>query len=154
MGPGGLRVVSAWVLEFVLILIVFVFAAARIVTDAGNILSGTMPGPGEFEHRYATHPWLAYAHILPGVVYLALAPLQLWRGFRMRHLRWHRRIGRVALASGTTAGVFAIAFGLFLSFGRALEASASVLFGAYFVTALALAFRSIRGGDAYHTDAG
>jgi len=121
--------------------------AIRLATDVPNIVSGSIPPADSFEHRYARYPWLAYAHILPGVVYLVLAPIQLWRGFRDRHLRWHRRIGRVTLVAGLTAGVFAIGFGAFLSFGGLLEASASTLFGAWFVMSLLVAYRFIRRGN-------
>jgi uncharacterized membrane protein YozB (DUF420 family) len=138
---------SIWVVVPVLVLIVLVFAGIRLATDVPNVLSGRVPDPEAFEHRYARYPWLAYAHILPGVVYLSLAPIQLWRGFRNRHLRWHRRIGRVALIAGLLSGIFAIIFGWFLAWGGSLQASASVVFGAWFLFALTTAYRAIRRRD-------
>ena len=88
-----------------LLLVVLVFVVLRVVTDLPSIISGVLPPEGEFDYRYVRYPWIAYGHVLPGVVYLTLAPIQLWRGFRNRHLRWHRRIGRVALVAGLLAGV-------------------------------------------------
>jgi hypothetical protein len=41
-----------------------------------HLVDGAVPGPDAFEHRYVLHPVLAYLHIVPGVVYLVLAPLQ------------------------------------------------------------------------------
>ena len=140
---------TAWGLVFVLLLIVLVFAAIRLAVDVPNVMSGTIPDPSAFEHRYARYPWLAYAHILPGVGYLLLAPIQLWRGFRNRHLRWHRRIGRMTLALGLTSGVFAILFGFFQSFGGVLEATAAVTFGLWFIACLVHAYRSIRRRDVH-----
>ena len=139
-----------WGLLFVLVLVVLVFAGIRLAIDVPNLMSGTVPDPAEFDHRYARYPWLAYLHILPGVGYLLLAPIQLWRGFRNRNIRWHRRIGRVALTLGLTSGVFAILFGLFLSFGGPLEASAAVVFGVWFVTCLILAYRFIKRREVRH----
>jgi uncharacterized membrane protein YozB (DUF420 family) len=130
-----------------LVLIVLVFFTLRLVTDIPNIASGTLPDEQAFEHRYARYPWLAYGHIVPGVVYLVLAPIQLWRGFRDRHLRWHRRIGRVAITAGLMSGVFGIAFGLFFAFGGPSEAAAAVVFGTWFVTCLVTAYRAIRRRD-------
>ena len=75
------------------------------------------------------YPWLAYGHIAPSIVYLLLAPIQLWRSFRNRHLKWHRRIGRVAITAGLVSGISAALFGLLLSYGGALQASAAVVFG-------------------------
>ena len=136
-----------WIALVVLLLVVVVFFALRLVTDLPNILSGTVPDEESFEYRYATYPWLAYLHVVPGVIYLSLAPIQLWRGFRNRHLAWHRRIGRVALVAGLVSGVFAIAFGFFLSWGGTLQAAASVVFGVWFLFALVSAYRAIRRRD-------
>jgi uncharacterized membrane protein YozB (DUF420 family) len=136
-----------WGIVFLLIAIVLVFVWLRVVTDVPNVVAGTTPDPGSFEARYARYPWLAYAHIVPGVVYLGLAPIQLWRGFRDRHLHWHRRIGRVALTAGLLSGILGIVFGAFLSFGGPLQASASVVFGAWFVACLVIAYRAIRRRD-------
>ena len=41
-----------------------------------HLVGGAVPGPDAFEHRYVLHPVLVYLHIVPGVVYLVLAPLQ------------------------------------------------------------------------------
>jgi uncharacterized membrane protein YozB (DUF420 family) len=137
----------AWAAIGLLVAIMVTFIGIRLATDVPNVLSGTLPDESSFEHRYAAHAWLAYAHILPGAVYLGIAPIQLWRGFRNRHLPVHRRMGRVAIVAGLVSGIFAILFGLFLSFGGALQATASVLFGAWFVTALVTAYRAIRRRD-------
>jgi uncharacterized membrane protein len=131
----------------VLILIAVVAVGIRISIDWPNAAAGRIPSEDSFHRRYALHPVLAYAHILPGVIYLVGAPLQLSRRFRERRITLHRRIGRVVLPAGVTAGVFAIVFGTLFPFGGLSEASATVVFGAYFLTALVIAFIAIRGGD-------
>lgn len=136
-----------WATLLFLILIVLVFAGRRVVVDGPNVAAGTVPPTESFDHRYALHPVLAYAHILPASAYLVGAPFQLSRWFRSRHFTVHRRVGRILLPAGITAGVFAIIFGTLYPFGRLLEASATVVFGVYFVAALVTAFRAIRGGD-------
>lgn len=138
---------AAWGIVLGLIVIVLVFAGIRVMTDLPNIAGGRVIDPADFEFRYAAYPWLAYAHIVPGIVFLSLAPIQLWRGFRSRHLRWHRRIGRVALTAGILSGAFGIVFGFFLAFGGFVEASAAVVFGAWFVFSLTTAYRAIRRRD-------
>jgi len=136
-----------WVALVGLLSIVMVFFAIRLVVDVPNVLSGTIPDASAFEHRYARYPWLAYAHILPGILYLLIAPFQLWRSFRNRNLGRHRRLGRVALTAGVLSGAFAIVFGFFQSFGGLLQASAAVAFGVWFLLAFATAYRAIRSGD-------
>jgi hypothetical protein len=54
----------------VLIAIVLTSYGIRIATDAPLLLSGTEPEPEDFESRYVAHPWLAYLHMTPGVLYL------------------------------------------------------------------------------------
>lgn len=138
---------TLWTTLVVLILVVLAFAAIRVTTDWPNVASGTVPPEDSYDYRYAVHPFVAYAHILPGVVYLTLAPLQLWRRFRDRHLAVHRRTGRVLVSVGIVAGGFAVVVGVAFPFDGLLETSASVVFGAYFVAALVTAYRAIKAGD-------
>jgi uncharacterized membrane protein YozB (DUF420 family) len=145
MGRGANATI--WGAVFLLVAIVVVFVGIRLATDVPNVTSGTVPDESLFEHRYARYPWLAYAHILPGAVYLLIAPIQLWRRFRTRHFAVHRRMGRVALVAGIISGTFAILFGAFHAFGGPLEASAAIVFGAWFLLALATAYRAIRRRD-------
>ncbi len=79
----------------VLIGIVLTFYGIRIATDAPFLVTGTEPEPEDFEARYVAHPWLAYLHMTPGVLYLLGAPLQLSERFRTKHYTAHRRLGRV-----------------------------------------------------------
>lgn len=130
----------------VLIGIVLVFAFIRVTNDWPSIL-GRRPSDDEFGERYVDHPWRGYLHIAPGVVYLLGAPLQLSRRFRTRHYTVHRRLGRVLLACALTAGVFALLFGLPHPWGRFGEASATAVFGVWFLSCLVLAFRAIRRDD-------
>jgi hypothetical protein len=55
----------------VLIAIVLTFYGIRIATDAPFLISGIEPEPEDFESRYVAHPWLAYLHMTPGVLYLS-----------------------------------------------------------------------------------
>ena len=65
---------AIWVAIGILLLIMAVFVGLRLMTDVPNVLSGELPDESEFQYRYAAYPWLAYAHILPGALYLARAP--------------------------------------------------------------------------------
>ena len=130
----------------VLLSIVLVFAFIRVTGDWPHILDGTVPDD-DFAERYVAHPWLAYLHIAPGVLYLLGAPLQLSRRFRVKHYDAHRRLGRVLLLCALVGGLLALIFGLLHSWGGALEAIASLVFGVWFVVSLVLAFRAIRNDD-------
>lgn len=132
-----------------LLLIVFYSVGKRFVLDMPHLVAGTMP-EDEFDQRYVEQAWLAYLHIVPGVVYLFLAPLQLAYRIRSRHYTFHRRLGRVLATAGMISGVFALIFGGLFSFGGLPEASAAVVFGLWFLTSLVLAVRAIRRDDIVH----
>jgi uncharacterized membrane protein YozB (DUF420 family) len=138
---------AAWVVVFFLIAVVLVFAVIRVTIDSQNIATGVIPAEGEFDRRYAQYPIPAYAHIIPGVVYLVLAPFQISRRFRNRHLDLHQKMGRILVPIGILSGVVGVIFGFFFSFGGFAEASAAVVFGTWFVIALSLAYSYIRAGD-------
>jgi hypothetical protein len=115
MSVGGLalgtkRLLAVQIGVGLLFLFVVRNVVTRFVTDMPNIAAGTLP-EDEFDHRYVQQPWLAYLHIVPGVVYLFLAPLQLAYRIRSRHYTFHRRLGRVVATAGMISGVFALIFG-------------------------------------------
>ena len=126
-----------------LILIVLVFFGLRLGVDVPNLAAGTVP-EDPYERRYVEHPWRSYLHIVPGVIYLLGAPLQLSRRFRSRHYGVHRRLGRVLLGAALLSGVFALAFGVPFAFGGFWQAAATVVFGLWFLACLLLAFRAIK----------
>lgn len=139
--------VAGWGLAVFLIFVVLVFVVIRVVTDVSNLSNGVLPPPDDFNRRYAENTVLAYLHILPGMVYLIGAPFQVSLRFRERNLRRHRLLGRVVLASGAITGVFAVVVGFVMPFGELAEATASVVFGLYFLVSLLLAYQAIRHGS-------
>lgn len=130
----------------VLVTIIMVFFARRLATDVPHIVAGTVPDD-DLAEKYVAHPWLAYGHIVPGVVYLLGAPLQLSHRFRSRHYRLHRRLGRVLLGCALLSGVLSVVLGVVFAWGGGAETTATLVFGSWFVVALLLAFRAIRRGQ-------
>lgn len=139
-----MQVAAAGLVAFVLL-----YAGMRVWKDVPHLVEGTQPAD-DIDRAYVEHPWLAYLHIAPGVVYLLGAPLQLAYRVRSRHYTLHRRLGRVLVAAAMLSGVFAIVFGLLFSFGGAGEAAAAVVFGCWFLACLVAAFRAVRRGDIVH----
>jgi uncharacterized membrane protein len=129
-----------------LVVFVVAYAGMRVWRDVPHLVDGTQP-VDDVDRAYVEHPWLAYLHIAPGVLYLLGAPLQLAYRVRSRHYTLHRRLGRVLLAAALLTGVFAMVFGVLFSFGGAGEAAATVVFGGWFVGCLVAAFRAVRRDD-------
>ncbi|MGI8415079.1 MAG: DUF2306 domain-containing protein [Nakamurella sp.] len=143
---GGRRLRATQIAITLLLVIVVVSVVKRFVIDLPHLGAGTQPTE-QFDRRYVAHPWLAYLHIVPGAVYLLLAPLQLAYRFRRRHYPTHRRLGRLLVALGLLSGTFALIFGGLFSFGGRPEAAAAMVFGLWFVVCLVRALRAIQRGD-------
>jgi uncharacterized membrane protein len=93
---------------------------------------------------FARHPVLTLVHILPGLLFVVLGPLQFSSTFRKRHLRLHRRVGRIFILGGAALGVSALVMSFAMpSIGGATQAAATTLFGLWFLFALGKALRHI-----------
>lgn len=123
--------------------IVVVFIAGRLMTDIPNVRDGTVPDQ-PFARNYAAHPLPAYLHIVPGLVYLVGATFQLSARFRRRHLPLHRRMGRALIACGVFSVGMALFIGIRHPFGGWTEGAATVVFGLWFLTCLAVAYAAVR----------
>jgi len=126
--------------------IVVVFIAARLAMDIPNLRAGTTPDQ-PFGRNYVAHPWPAYLHIVPGLAYLVGATFQLSAKFRRRHLKLHRRLGRVLIGCGAFSVGMAVFIGISHPFGGLSETSATVVFGLWFLSCLAVAFAAVRRRD-------
>ena len=97
--------------------------------------------------RFNALPYTTLLHVVPGMLFLLLAPLQLVPRFRSRRPRIHRRLGYVLLALAIPYAVT----GLYLSFRDPLfgliGASASGLAAVWFMYCGVRAYAAIRRGD-------
>ena len=143
--PGRVRAIAGVLAA--LILVVLVSFGLRLLVDVPNLAAGTVPEDPLAGRYYVQHPWLSYLHIVPGVIYLLGAPLQLSRRFRTRHYGGHRRLGRVLLGAALLSGVFALVFGVPFSIGGLWQVAATVVFGLWFLSCLLVAFLAIKRGD-------
>ncbi|TMA27400.1 MAG: DUF2306 domain-containing protein [Deltaproteobacteria bacterium] len=94
--------------------------------------------------RFAGHPFATLLHVLAGIVFLLLAPLQFSSWIRNRHLGFHRWSGRFLVVTAFVATFAGLYFGLLLPYGGPLEMAAIVFFGGMFLTAISIAVVAIR----------
>jgi uncharacterized membrane protein len=99
-----------------------------------------------FDRPFAAHPVLALLHVVPGGLFLALAPLQFSSRLREPHRRLHRWAGRVLVLAAVVSVTSGLFFGLLMPFGGAAEAVAIALFGGLFLLALGRAVAAVRTG--------
>jgi uncharacterized membrane protein len=125
-----------WVAVAVLSLIMIVVATRRVVhlSDAGR----------GFDSGFALHQRLTLAHILPGLIFVVLGPLQFISGLRKRLPGLHRLLGRILLVDALLVGVTALVMSWQMSIGGRLESAATFVFGAFFLLAFGRAFVAIR----------
>ena len=93
---------------------------------------------------FARYPVLTLVHILPGLLFIVLGPLQFSSSLRARHLQWHRWSGRVYLICGLVIGVSALVMSFAMpSIGGVNQAAATTLFALFFLFALGRAYWQI-----------
>ena len=129
-----------WVAIGLSIVMLLGFATIRMISMAQT------PAPTDaFEARYADHRSVALFHLIPGLLFLTLAPLQFMKRIRGRHLGFHRRLGRILAASAFVSGIFGLATAFRLpAFGGLTTQAATVFFGAIFLYSVTKAVRHIR----------
>src|SRR4030081_108773 len=97
---------------------------------------------------FAHYPILTLVHIVPGLLFMLLGPLQFSSSIRARHLRWHRLSGRIFVICGVVIGVSALVMSLAMpAIGGFNQAASTTLFATIFLIALCRAFWYIRQGN-------
>ena len=104
------------------------------------------PEAAALDAGFARHRLLTMVHIIPGMLFMVLAPLQFVRRLRSRWPRVHRWTGRVVVASGMIIGGTALVMSPQMAIGGVNETAATMLFAIIFLFALVKAFLYIRRG--------
>jgi uncharacterized membrane protein len=128
----------------VLCLIGAAAAARRIVALDTAPLAGASPLAG-LDRQFASKAGLTLLHIVPSLLFVLLIPLQFVSTLRRRHPRVHRWTGRVIVVLGLVTGISALRLSAH-PVGGLVEASATTLFGCYFLLSLCKAWWHIRNG--------
>jgi hypothetical protein len=117
-------------------------ATRRIVALSAEAAKGSSPFAG-LDQKFAAEAGILLLHIVPALLFVLLLPLQFVPSLRRRHPVWHRWSGRIIAALGIILGVSALQLSMH-PVGGIVEASATVLFGCFFLFALGKAWWHIR----------
>ena len=131
-----------WIALVILCAIGAAAATRRIVT------LGTAPlvSSSEFavlDAHFAAKARMTLVHIVPSLLFVLLVPLQFVASLRQRYPQFHRWTGRLIMSLGLVIGISA----LWLSahpVGGAVESTATVFFGCFFLVSLGKAWFHIR----------
>lgn len=91
---------------------------------------------------FARYPILTLVHIVPGLVFLLLAPFQFSKKIRNGNKRKHRRSGRLVIVIGLITGVTAFTMSIAMpSIGGVNQAAATLMFSIFFLYSLLKAWQ-------------
>lgn len=106
--------------------------------------SGGANPAARLDAGFDRHTVLTFIHILPGALFLGLAPLQFSRRFRQRNLKFHRRMGTLLVICAVIIGVSALIMSFKMNIGGPNETAATTLFAIVFLICLLKAYRYAR----------
>src|SRR5262245_3306185 len=122
----------------------------QIFNDLGFVDPLLAERPAEVDRvdrRFAAHPRATLLHVVPGGLFLLVAPLQFSARIRARRAVLHRWSGRFLVALALASVLPGFFFGLVVPYAGVREAAVVALFGGLFVVALAKAVAAIRRGE-------
>lgn len=133
-----------FILVAALALIGVVIVVLRAIS-LGQALLGNAPPPTDaYDAGFARQPGLTLLHMIPGLIFVILGPLQFVTKIRTRHINLHRWCGRIYVASGILVGVTALFLGIVIGFAGATETAAVTFFSTLLLIFLGLAVFQIR----------
>lgn len=122
--------------------VVMVVLRALLLAEAFS--GNNLPPADPYDGGFARHPGLTLLHIVPGLVFVMLGPLQFVTRIRARYTNLHRWCGRIYVASGVVVGVSALVLGVVVGFAGPTETTAVTFFSTLFLICLGLAVFRIR----------
>jgi len=128
------RVKAVWAGVLALAAIGIAAAILRVAILVKGPCGGAAAG---VDTGFAGHPGLTLVHVLPGLLFLLLAPLQFVPTIRTRVPRLHRWTGRAVLSLALVIGGSAMVMSFRMAIGGLNEIAATVLFDLLFLFCMA-----------------
>jgi uncharacterized membrane protein len=128
-------------------LIAVIVASRRLMSLTGITQAYINPKFGEFDKGFRLYPFLTLLHIVPGILFIVLTPLQFVNSIRVKHIRLHRIMGWFMAGVALIVGCTALVMSFKTSIGGATETSATVVFAVFFLFALFKAIYHVKKKD-------
>lgn len=107
-----------------------------IVLFKPGALSAAKNPAAALDAHFASRRTITLTHILPGILFMVLGPLQFIPGLRARHPQFHRWSGRIFLTASAVIGITGLTMAAGQTIGSLDEKSAIFLFGTLFLFSL------------------
>jgi len=101
----------------------------------------------EVDDKFGKHRVMTWLHVVPGGIFLLLAPIQFLAPVRNRFLGFHRWLGRILLVAALASGAAGLFFGFFLPLGGFKESIPIAIFGGLLFFSAMRAYIAIRNGQ-------
>lgn len=127
---------TGWSLVGLLVLVLLIFAGKRLFDTFSGVAHEEL-----FELRYLEHPVVSVIHMLSGILFILLAPLQFLKKIRSKNLGLHRNLGKFLVVCALVSGLYGIASVFVLpAFGGLASETAGGFFGVLFVFSISRAY--------------
>ncbi|HWD89736.1 MAG TPA: hypothetical protein VG367_16510 [Mucilaginibacter sp.] len=136
---------TLWILTTILVLIGVAIVVRRLLFlndlhKAGGYVPGTKSRSPVPDTGFAEHPLLTLIHIIPGLVFMLLAPLQFVKRIRLAYPLFIRVSWYVVFGCGIIIGGTALIMGFTIAIGGIVETLAVAVYGVLFLFSLLKAF--------------
>jgi uncharacterized membrane protein len=138
LNPALTRILWGLVI-FLAFLGVGVATRRAIVLFKPGALSAPKNPAAALDAHFASRRTITLTHILPGILFMVLGPLQFIPRLRARHPRFHRWTGRIFLTASAVIGITGLTMAAGQTIGGLDEKAAIFLFGTLFLFSLAKA---------------
>jgi uncharacterized membrane protein len=140
MIPNRTLVRFLWAAVVFLAFIGLAVAVRRTIVLLRPAAPGATNNPAaQLDAHFANQRTLTLAHVLPAMLFMVLGPLQFVRSLRSKYPQLHRWSGRIFLAASLIVGLTGLTMALGKTIGGMDEKAAIILFGTFFLVALARA---------------
>jgi len=143
-----------WVGVIFLALVGVLVATRRaVVLVKPEAMSANKNPAAALDEHFAKQKTLTLFHVIPGMIFMILGPMQFVHRLREKHPLVHRWTGRVFLTASAVIGVTGLAMALRGTIGGLDEKAAILLFGSFFLFALGKAlWHALRREFAKHRE--
>ncbi|WMW80558.1 DUF2306 domain-containing protein [Undibacterium cyanobacteriorum] len=130
---------------YILILLALAIAAYAVLVY-GLMPIGKVVHP-DMRANFEAHATIVYTHIFASSIALAVGVLQFSKTLRVRHIQWHRWLGRIYLAFGVIPGGLAGLLMAFHAYGGLVSQLGFGVLALLWLFSGVSAYRAIRRGD-------
>jgi len=111
------------------------------------ISANIQPGPEWFTDqmaRYADNAVISFIHVIPAFIFMIIASVQVWPGFRQRNKNIHQLLGKIFVANAMVITASALYLGIMMPYAGLSETIVTSAIATSFMVALIMGVMCIK----------